>query len=232
MSTPDQRAWAHGLVSAFRTRTTNVAWFNARRQVADELDIRIDSPDSIYQSDTQWCGYASNLYEAARREPQAYAWYVICLFESGRAQARLQPPGRRPPSKSPRVFGGPTPERKDGSGGAKKMPQADYIGLAGLRNHFKIAAASVAEKIPLLNLIKDIHGSGGGELCNALKKLGCEHAHDQSTVFTARDLGYLNAASGHFDHGRIVILLIDGSMLDPPGPTGAGGATRSRWPHR
>ena len=46
MSTPDQKAWAHGLVAAFRKRTTNVAWFNVQRaQVADELDVRTSPVD-------------------------------------------------------------------------------------------------------------------------------------------------------------------------------------------
>jgi hypothetical protein len=95
----------------------------------------------------------------------------------------------------------------------ERMPQADYIGLAGLRNAFKSTAGTIVENIPLLNLISDFKGAGGGELCNALKQLGCSAVYDQSSVFSSRDMGFLTAASEHYAAGRIVILLIDDSLL-------------------
>src|SRR5689334_5588668 len=71
MSTIDQRNRAHGLVNAFRSRSSNVVWFNVQRaQVADDLDVRVDAPEKISQNDTLWCGYASILYSAARDQPQ------------------------------------------------------------------------------------------------------------------------------------------------------------------
>jgi hypothetical protein len=217
MSTPEQRRWAHHLVSEFRKRRANVVWFNVQRaRVADDLDLRIDKPEEISQNDTQWCGYASILYQAALRQPQNYAWFVINLFENGRGSLNFASGQAGVPIEvSEGVRRSPPPTIRDNQGRlTERMPDADYVALAGLRNHFKTAAAAVGEKIPLLNLLKDIHGAGGGELCNALKKLGCQNTYDQSGAFTARDLGYLNAASGHFDKGRIVILFIDSSMID------------------
>jgi hypothetical protein len=215
MTTPAQTS-AHGLVSDFRSRTANVVWFYIQRpELADDLDLRIDSPKNISQNNTMWCGYASTLYTVASRDPEAYARFVIGLFETGRALlniARDSPAETIEVSESIRRT--PPPTFLDNTGRlSSRMPQADYVALAALRNHFKTFAASVAENIPLLNLIKDIGGSGGGELCAALKKLGCQNTYDQSGAFTTRDLGFLNSASGHFENGHIVILFIDASML-------------------
>ncbi len=208
---------AHTLVQAFRNRSTGtVVWHNCQRaQVASELDVRIDNPEKIDQNDTQWCGYASILNRVIKSDPEKYANYVVGLFENGTAKLNLAEKGEGAQvSVDDSITKGAPPTILDSNGAlVERMPQADYIALAGLRNHFKTGAASVAEKIPILNLLKDIHGSGGGELCNALKTLGCSQVYDQSSAFSSKDMGVLNAASGHFTANRHVILLIDASLI-------------------
>ncbi|HEY1336380.1 MAG TPA: hypothetical protein VGF59_02675 [Bryobacteraceae bacterium] len=217
MSTVDQRNWAHGLVNAFRSRSANVVWFNVQRaQVANDLDARIDAPEKISQNDTLWCGYASILYTAARDQPQNYAWFIIGLFENGRGYLNFVRDGPAVPIEADEsIRRGSLPRFLDNGGKlTAEMPQADYVALAALRDHFKTTSGDIAEEIPLLNLLNAVHGSSGGELCKALEKLGCKHTYDQSSYFSTRDMGFLNAAGGHFDQGHTVLLYIDSSLLD------------------
>jgi hypothetical protein len=229
-STPAQKSQAKALVAAFRGRSANVVWFNVQRaQLADDLEARIDSPEKISQNDTMWCGYASILFRAADQDPEGYAKFVIDLFEGGKASLNMAGPGSAEPVEADEsIRTGDLPRFLDNNGKLSSlMPQADYVGLASLRKHFRTTAAAVVEWFKVLNWLDDIHGSQGGELCDALKKLGYQHTYDQSSVFSTRDLGYLNAASGHVDQNHVVSMLIDASLLKKPFAyyaDGSGGA--------
>ena len=154
-------AAASASVQAFRTRNTaTVVWNNCQRaQVASELDDRIKDPNKIDQNNTQWCGYASILNRAAKLEPENYANYIIGLFENGRANLSLgSGPGTAIDVDDSILRGAPPTNIYDSGKLIDRMPQADYIGLAGLRNHFKTGAATIVDNIPILNLIKDFKG--------------------------------------------------------------------------
>jgi hypothetical protein len=165
-----------------------------------------------------WCGYASILFRAADQDPEGYVKFVIGLFEAGKASLNMSGPGSAEPVEADEsIRTGDLPRFKDNNGKLSElMPQADYVALASLRKHFRTTPAAVVEWFKVLNWLDDIHGSGGGELCDALKKLGYQHTYDQSGAFSTRDLGYLNAASGHFDQNHVVSLFIDASLLKKP----------------
>jgi hypothetical protein len=221
-STAAQKQAAHVLVTDFRSRSSNVVWLSIQRaQVADDLDLRIDKPELISQNDTMWCGYASILFSIADREPETYAKFIIGLFEHGRWSLTISRDGPAVPiAADESIRRGYLPRIKTNTGTVETIPQADYVGLASLREHFKTTAAGVVETLKVFNWIKDLHGSQGGELCDALKKLGCKHTYDQSSVFSTRDLGYLNSAGGHQKSGRIVLVFIDASLLNGGGNKG------------
>jgi hypothetical protein len=212
----DSKSWAKWLVSEFRKRNAGGVWLNVQAsQVANELDQRIDSPYLINQNSTPYCGYAAIAYNAAVRAPQDYAWFVISLFESGAGNFGLSNGSKVTirPSAGLRNQRRPTLRFDDGS--VTQMPQADWIAIASLHEHFIASVWDIGESIPIFSpLIRALHGGATpGEITDALKKLGCPQTYDQSSNLAHKDLGTLNAANGHYTRGRVVVLRINADLL-------------------
>jgi hypothetical protein len=210
----DPKDWAKSIISDFRGRNKAGMWVRLQcAQVADELAARVEEPKLINQNNTIFCAYAALAYNTAKRSPQQYAWCAVGLFEDavgyfgvyGGKKAKLEPSDSLRKSALPRFQSGSDPV----------MPQADWMMLSSMREHFNGALWDVGEGIPILSpIIKEIHGgTTSGQVIDALKELGCTECYDQSTTHSTRGLDFALAASGHFDQGRLVVLFIESDMI-------------------
>jgi hypothetical protein len=154
-------------------------------------------------------------YTEASRYPQNYAWFAIALFEDGEGwfgayggkKARVRPSSSVRSSRLPMM---PPP-------GSQQMPQADWMVLASLREHFNALLFDIGEGIPVLGLlVKALHGGAtAGELADALKEIGATDVNDWTNVHSTVDFRWVTAADAHFAAGNWVFLRIDSDLLTP-----------------
>lgn len=91
-----------------------------KNQVVADMRSRINDPFQVNQGGQPFCGPAAILFELVRKQPLRYAQICRSLFETGSFQTRTK-----------RVE---APTRLCQSHGQLRMPQADWMVLATLRN--------------------------------------------------------------------------------------------------
>ena len=118
-------------MAAFRARGSPGAFTPGRDEVAERLAALVADPTLVRQASLNLCGPAALARVWLERDPDAFAGYVIWLFETGRAAI-----GRYA------VAPGPDLRGKDYDGLAKPAmqaagsacPAADWIGIGALRD--------------------------------------------------------------------------------------------------
>ncbi len=119
-------------------------WFDGQI-VQNELNSRINSPWLINQSSTSLCGMACIFYLFAKEKPQEYKVFTQNLFRKGVSssnQYKVEPTGELLEKK---IDSTGFPDRTGG------MPLADFIALAGTRNHDNNSYKGGNEELQAIN---------------------------------------------------------------------------------
>jgi hypothetical protein len=189
-------ATAQALVTAFASRS-GASMFPKlavpRSNFARQLTDRVITPSKIKQGDSSLCGPASFLYCLARRNPDAYAQYVIDLYEKGEASigTLTVKPG--------------TDCRNYDPAGA--ISEVDWVALASLRdseNTF-LDYDSVTDAAAGITLPSGIAGWFG--------KAGFPSVQNRTNLVFDKNLSTLLAGYGQHCSGAFVCLFVGADIL-------------------
>ncbi len=122
------------LVQAFAKRKSTPVWSKIKRKdVAEQLEVRINKPWKINQGPSSFCGPASVLFELARHMPKRYVAMVIALYEKGSwdsADGLLKAPKK--------LLDKRIPVKIYDNGKERSTPPADWIALTSMRDSANI----------------------------------------------------------------------------------------------
>jgi hypothetical protein len=174
-----------------------------KREIVQEMRLRLDNPFSVNQGPQPFCGPASVLFELVRKFPRRYVEMCRDLYETGKFQAC-----RCPVETSVSL--------RQASKDIEPLGPADWMLLATLRESENLIFP-VEPNAP--EIIRNLAGmTKSWEMMGWVREvLGYEHA-DYLHTFVLRDLSALRKAESVINQGGVAFGLItaNGLLGDKP----------------